>query len=260
MVLLESAEELLTQVLRDEWGFEGAVVSDWGAVSDRVAALEAGLDLEMPGSGGVTDAEIMAAVQRGELDEAVVDRSVQRVLALTARVTPATGTPETRVAVIGEFAVEARFQGGGSSHVNPTRVDTVLDAIRALGTSVSHARGLDDDAVEIAREADVTVVFAGLKEIDESEGYDRDTIALPDEQIDLIRRVAAVSARTVVVLSHGGVVSLEGWHDDVDAILDGWLLGQAGGSALADLLYGIANPSGHLAETIPSGSRTTPVT
>ncbi|MDX3191703.1 glycoside hydrolase family 3 C-terminal domain-containing protein [Streptomyces sp. MN03-5084-2B] len=273
---------LLTEVLRDEWGFDGLVVSDWGAVNDRVAALEAGLDLEMPGTGGASDAEIVAAVHRGELDEAVVDRSVGRVLALTERVAPATGTldvdahhalakrlatecavllknerntlplaPEARVAVVGEFAVEARFQGGGSSHVNATRVDTALDAMRVLGTSVSHARGLDDNAVEIAREADVTVVFAGLKEIDESEGYDRDTIALPAGQIDLIRRVAEVSARTVVVLSHGGVVSLEGWHDDVDAILDGWLLGQASGSALADLLYGIANPSGHLAETIP---------
>ncbi|QFU89597.1 glycoside hydrolase family 3 C-terminal domain-containing protein [Amycolatopsis sp. YIM 10] len=281
-VLATQNRWLLTDVLRDEWGFDGVVVSDWGAVNDRVAALRAGLDLEMPGTGGVTDAEIVAAVHRGELAEAVVDRSVQRVLALTGRVTPATGTldveahhalakrlatecavllknerntlpiaPEASVAVIGEFAVEARFQGGGSSHVNPTRVDTALDAIRAQGTSVSHARGLDDNAVEIARAADVTVVFAGLREIDESEGYDRDTIALPAGQVDLIRQVATVSRRTVVVLSHGGVVSLEGWHDDVDAILDGWLLGQASGAALADLLYGIANPSGHLAETIP---------
>jgi len=160
-------------------------------------------------------------------------------------------TRDAHVAVIGEFAAEARFQGGGSSHVNPTRVDTPLDAIRALGTSVAYARGLDDNAVEIAREAEVTVVFVGLKEIDESEGYDRETIDLPAAQVDLIRRVAAVSRRTVVVLSHGGVVSLEGWHDEVDAILDGWLLGQAGGAAIADLLYGVANPSGRLAETIP---------
>ncbi|MFE2753382.1 glycoside hydrolase family 3 C-terminal domain-containing protein [Actinosynnema sp. NPDC059335] len=166
--------------------------------------------------------------------------------------------PGAAVAVVGRFAAEARFQGGGSSHVNPTRVDTALDAIRALSTPVSYARGLDDNAVEIAREAEVTVVFAGLKESDESEGYDRDTIDLPSDQVDLIRAVAAVSRRTVVVLSHGGVVSLEGWHDEVDAILEGWLLGQAGGAAVADLLFGIANPSGHLAETIPVRLRDNP--
>jgi len=273
---------LLTDVLRGEWGFDGVVVSDWGAVADRVAALAAGLDLEMPGTNGITDAEIVAAVRSGELDEAVVDQSVRRVATLSQLAGPPSGTvdveahhalakrlavecavllkndqaalpiaPGAEVAVIGEFAVEARFQGGGSSHVNPTRVDTALDSIRALGTSVSYARGLDDNAVEIAREAEVTVVFAGLQEIDESEGYDRDTIDLPADQVDLIRRVAAVSRRTVVVLSHGGVVALEGWHDEVDAILDCWLLGQAGGAAIADLLYGVANPSGRLAETIP---------
>ncbi|RSM51852.1 glycosyl hydrolase [Amycolatopsis sp. WAC 01376] len=273
---------LLTDVLRDEWGFDGAAVSDWGAVNDRVAALAAGLDLEMPGTGGSGDAEIVAAVRSGELDEAVVDRSVRRVLALTGRALPPSGdvdpdeqhrvakevaadcavllkndrdtlplATQTAVAVVGEFAANPRFQGGGSSHVNPTRVDTALDAIRALGESVTYASDLAGNAVEIAREADVAVVFAGLGERDESEGFDRDTIDLPAAQVELIKAVAAASRRTVVVLSHGGVVSLEGWHDDVDAILDGWLLGQAGGSALADLLFGVTNPSGHLAESIP---------
>ncbi|OLZ49914.1 glycoside hydrolase family 3 C-terminal domain-containing protein [Amycolatopsis keratiniphila] len=273
---------LLTDVLRDEWGFEGAVVSDWGAVNDRVAALAAGLDLEMPGTGGSGDAEIVAAVRSGELDEAVVDTSVRRVLTLTGRVMPAGGDVDfdeqhriakevaadcavllkndrdtlplatrSAVAVIGEFAVHPRFQGGGSSHVNPTRVDTPLDAIRALGESVTYASGLAGNAVEIAREADVAVVFTGLSEKDESEGFDRDTIELPAAQVELVKAVAAASRRTVVVLSHGGVVSLEGWHDDVDAILDGCLLGQAGGSALADLLFGVTNPSGRLAESIP---------
>jgi beta-glucosidase len=273
---------LLTGILRDEWGFGGVVVSDWGAVHDRVAALAAGLDLEMPGTDGTTDAEIVRAVRAGELDEAVVDRSARRVLALTERASPATGGLDAEehhalarhlaaecavllkndhetlplaagaaIAVIGQFATEPRFQGGGSSHVNPTRVDTALDAIRALGATVTHARDLDDGAVAAARAADVTVVFAGLPELAESEGYDRGTLDLPAEETDQIRAVAAVSRRTVVVLAHGGVVSLEGWHDDVDAILDGHLLGQAGGGAIADLLFGLANPSGHLAETIP---------
>ncbi|SKC69077.1 glycoside hydrolase family 3 C-terminal domain-containing protein [Okibacterium fritillariae] len=288
---------LLTEVLRDEWGFEGAVVSDWGAVSDRVAGVAAGMDLEMPGSGGATDQAIVDAVTRGELSEALVDDAVRRVLALTARHRTPTGQFDvdshhalarqlaadsvvllkndgdvlpisnvSRVAVIGSFATEPRFQGGGSSHINPTRTDAALDTIRDLalerGITVEHADGFalaeDPDvdtrralAVEVAARSDVTIVFAGLSDREESEGFDRETLSLPTAQLAVIRDVAAVSARTVVVLSNGGVVSLEGWHDDVDAILEGWLLGQAGGSAIADVLFGVVNPSGHLAETIP---------
>jgi beta-glucosidase len=171
-----------------------------------------------------------------------------------------------RIAVVGEFARTPRFQGGGSSRVNPTRVDVPLDAIRALaaerGSVVTFAAGftldgsgdaaaLRRDAAEAARVADVAVVFAGLAESDESEGFDRTTLDLPAAQVELIGAVAEAAPRTVVVLSHGGVVSLEGWHADVDAILEGFLLGQAGGSALADVLFGVANPSGRLAETIP---------
>ncbi|MCP2167866.1 glycoside hydrolase family 3 C-terminal domain-containing protein [Goodfellowiella coeruleoviolacea] len=288
---------LLTDVLRGDWGFRGAVVSDWGAVSDRVAGVIAGMDLEMPGSGGTTDAQVVDAVRAGRLDEALVDRSARRVLALTELPHEATGDldveghhalarelaaesvvllkndrdalpvrPGTHLAVIGAFATAPRFQGGGSSHINPTRTDLALEEIRALAgehdVTVSHAEGftLDDEgdavalraqAVQVAREADVAVVFAGLGDRQESEGFDRDTLLLPDEQVAVIREVAAVAPRTVVVLSHGGVVSLEGWHDDVDAVVEGFLLGQAGGGALADVLFGVVNPSGHLAETIP---------
>ena len=288
---------LLQTVLRDEWGFGGVVVSDWGAVSDRVAALKAGLDLEMPGSGGVNDRELVEAVRAGELDEAVVDRSVLRLLQLSALASQPLTTfdPEAhhrlarelaaecavllkndretlpldesaRLAVIGVFAEQPRYQGGGSSHVNAFRVDSSLAAIEAhaaqRGQSVTFSPGFSidgsgdeqemrDDAVRAAESADIAVIFAGLAEADESEGFDRATIELPPGQIRLIRAVAATAARTVVVLSHGGVVSLSGWHDDVDAILDGFLLGQGGGSALADLLVGVANPSGHLPETIP---------
>ena len=299
---------LLTGVLREEWGFAGAVVSDWGAVHDPVAALAAGLDLEMPGTDGQSAQRIVAAVRAGELDEALVDAAVGRVLVLTGLAAdpagPAGGfdvdahhalarqlaagcavllkndggvlplTGRGPIAVVGEFARTPRYQGGGSSHVNPTRVDVPLDAIRALaagsGRAVGFAAGFTVDgsgdsagdgtgdtaalraeAVAAARHAEVTVIFAGLGEREESEGFDRETLDLPAAQVDLIRAVAAASPRTVVVLSHGGVVSLEGWHDDVDAILDGFLLGQAGGAAVADLLFGVANPSGHLAETIP---------
>jgi len=288
---------LLTDVLRSEWGFEGLVVSDWGGVTNRVAALAAGLDLEMPGHDGSSDAAIVAAVRNGELSEQVVNDSVDRVAALTRHVVPQGSAvdlnahrllaqelatecavllkneqqtlpllPASRVAVVGAFAILPRFQGGGSSHIHPTFVDTPLEAMTALavqgGSSITFAEGfsldepdredvLRDEALAVARAADVTVIFAGLSEREESEGFDRETLDLPPAQVSLIRAVAAVSSRTIVVLSNGGMVSLEAWHDDVEAILEGWLLGQGGGRALADLLFGVQNPSGHLAESLP---------
>ena len=290
---------LLTDILRGDWGFPGAVVSDWGAVSDRVESLRAGMDLEMPGSNGTTDAEIVDAVNNGQLDESSVDESVRRVLALTelphtatdeldvdghhriARAVAADSivllknsgilplSPESSIAVIGAFATQPRFQGGGSSHINATRTDVALDEIRTLaahrGSPVLSAAGftlqtdltedenasLHAEAVTIARASDVAIVFAGLSDREESEGFDRTNLQLPEEQVDLIRAVADSGTPTVVVLSNGGVVTLEGWHDSVDAIVEGWLLGQAGGGAIADVLFGVVNPSGHLAETIP---------
>jgi len=291
---------LLTEVLREDWGFEGAVVSDWGAVSDRVEGVRAGMDLEMPGSQGITDAQIVAAVREGRLDEELVDAAVRRVVRLTELPRDATGhldvdghhalargaaadsivllknddavlplSAGASIAVVGAFATQPRFQGGGSSHITATRVDVALDEIRALaaaqGSEVSAAAGfplvadapaaevsaLRDEAVAAARAADVAIVFAGLTEREESEGFDRETLLLPDAQIAVIRAVAATGTPTVVVLSNGGVVSLEGWHDDVAAIAEAWLLGQAGGGAIADVLFGVVNPSGHLAETIP---------
>lgn len=287
---------LLTDVLRNDWGFRGAVVSDWGAVSDRVAGVAAGMDLEMPGSGGATDQQIVDAVRSGTLDESLVDEAVRRVLALTDLPHDATDDLDvdghhalarelaadsivllkndadtlpvqanTRLAIIGAFATEPRFQGGGSSHINPTRVDVALDAIRdqawTEGVTVEHSQGFSLDgigdpalieaATAVAGRADIAILFVGLSDRDESEGFDRDTLALPQNQTDLIVAVSQVAPRTVVVLSNGGVVSLEGWHDQVDSIVEGWLLGQAGGSALSDVLFGHVNPSGHLAESIP---------
>ncbi|MDR6639508.1 glycoside hydrolase family 3 C-terminal domain-containing protein [Paenarthrobacter nitroguajacolicus] len=289
---------LLTDVLRKEWGFTGAVLSDWGAVSNRVAALKAGLDLEMPGSDGTTTAEIISAVKDGSLDTSFVDASAIRVAALQqltafeggdtsafdvdahhALARRAAGgsivllrnengtlplQPGTRVAVLGEFAEKPRYQGGGSSHINPTRIDIPLEELRKnLGEDhVHYAPGygvtgteasslLLEEATDLARRADVSIVFVGLDEKEESEGFDRTNLDLPADHVALIEAVAAVSNRTVVVLSNGGVVTLEPWHDDVDAILEGWALGQAGGGALADVLTGRTNPSGRLAETIP---------
>lgn len=295
---------LLTDLLRDEWGFGGLVVSDWGAVKDRVEALRAGLDLEMPGSGEDGTRSIVDAVRDGRLSESFVSDSVARLSRLAERTRPRGDAPELdadehhalarraaaqsvvllrneertlpllrdqRVAVIGELAVDPQFQGGGSSHVNPTRVDLPLSELRtALGeTNVGYAAGYtrdggqDPDALiaeasALAADADVAVVFAGLYEADQSEGFDRSDLDLPAAHVRVIQEVAAVARRTVVVLMNGGVVCLEPWHDSVDAIVEGFALGQAVGGALADVLTGTVNPSGHLAETIPLRLEDTP--
>ncbi|HEX8969959.1 glycoside hydrolase family 3 C-terminal domain-containing protein [Oryzihumus sp.] len=295
---------LLTEVLRQEWGFAGMVVSDWGAVSNRVAALAAGLDLEMPPSG--TDQEVVDAVRSGELPEEVLDEAVRRVLTLVAReqslpeerpgpdldahhalarevaaagavllrnedgILPLAADGTEVLAVIGELARTPRYQGAGSSQVVPTRLDAALEAIRALAGEerVRFAPGytldgpvdpaLADEAVAAAREAGTVLLFLGLPPSAESEGFDRPDIALPPEQLALLRAVRAVNERVVVVLAHGGLVSVAGWEDQAAAVLDGWLGGQAGGSAMADLLFGRANPSGRLTETVPLRLEDTP--
>jgi beta-glucosidase len=288
---------LLTQVLRDEWGFGGLVVSDWGAVNDRVAGLPAGLDLEMPSSDGRTDAQLVAAVRDGSLAEESLNVAVGRVLDLVrkAQARPSGSSPldvdahhalarevagrsivllrneggllplapTQSVAVIGAFAETPRYQGAGSSLINPTRLDTALAEMTALGgvENVSFAPGftidgsgdaasLRDDAAALAGTKDVAVVFLGLPASAESEGYDREQIDLPAAQLELLDAVVAANPNTVVVLSNGGVVALP-FRDRVPAILEGWLLGQAGGGGTADVLYGVVNPSGKLTETVP---------
>ncbi|MCS3442416.1 glycoside hydrolase family 3 C-terminal domain-containing protein [Microbacterium phyllosphaerae] len=293
---------LLTQVLRDDWGFDGLVVSDWGAVNDRVAGVAAGLDLEMPSSGGRTDAQLVAAVRAGELAESVLDTAAARAIDLVRKAgrRPAVSGPldvdahhalareaagrsivllkndgdvlpldaGQKIAVIGAFATEPRFQGAGSSLINPTRVDGALDELRAVaGDDVSYAPGfavaggavaasgrsdddLRDEAVAVASAADVAVVFLGLPAAEESEGFDREHIDLPADQLALLDAVIQANPTTVVVLSNGGVVALP-FADRVPAIVETWLLGQAGGGAVADVLYGAVNPSGKLTETVP---------
>lgn len=289
---------LLTKVLRDEWGFEGLVVSDWGAVNDRVSALAAGLDLEMPSSGGVTDAQLVAAVRDGSLDESVLDTGAQRVIDLVQKavdnadadasydveahhalarevagrsivllkndgVLPLAAEAGRRIAVIGEFARTPRYQGAGSSQIVPTRLDNALDEIRALAGDAEvtfgagYALGAEGDAAALTTEAvaaastaDDVLLFLGLPGEDESEGFDREHIELPAAQTALLEAVLAANPRVAVVLSNGGVVRVSGWADRVPAIVEGWLLGQAGGGAVADVLFGAVNPSGRLAETV----------
>ncbi|WP_454856294.1 glycoside hydrolase family 3 C-terminal domain-containing protein [Promicromonospora soli] len=302
---------LLTEVLRDEWGFEGLVMSDWGAVRDRVAGVAAGLDLEMPASGGRTDAEVVAAVREGHLDEALVDVAARRVLHLVARSLPALDAPGTYdadahhalareaaaagtvllknaavptgttagtpllplaagdgVAVVGELARTPRYQGAGSSQVNPTRLDDALTALRAAtGAEVPFAAGYTVDgadlgsgtdeaalvaeAVEVARTAGTVLVFLGLPASYESEGFDRAHMDLPAGQVALLEAVAAVNERVVVVLANGSAVSVAPWQHLAPAVVEGWLGGQAGGSGVVDVLLGAVNPAGRLAETLP---------
>jgi beta-glucosidase len=292
---------LLTHVLRTEWGFDGVVVSDWGAVHDRVAALAAGLDLEMPPNHGVSEHAIVAAVHTGALNESTLDEAALRVLTLVDRATSITaaGRPADVdahhalarvaatecavllkneqaalplrvqdgdvIAVVGEFARTPRYQGAGSSKVNATRVDVPLAEIRAgapPGVTVAFAAGfevepgdLDEtlaaDAVALATRATVVIAFLGLPPAAESEGFDRTHIDLPDNQTQLLRDLAAANPNLVVVLANGSAVRVSTWDGHARAILECWLSGQAAGGAVADLLYGLVNPSGRLAETIP---------
>lgn len=290
---------LLTEVLKQEWGHTGVVVSDWGAVNDRVRGLAAGLELEMPGHGGSTDQEIVEAVRAGRLDERVLDAAVERLLLLYSRIVegrrPGTAVDRAahhalarraagestvllkneggllplprggRIAFLGAFARTPRYQGGGSSHVRPTQLDTAHEAARALLAGrgeLVYAAGYDlaraepdprllEEARAAARGADAAVVFAGLTEIFESEGFDRTHLRIPESHVALIEAVAAVQPRTVVVLSNGSPVEMP-WLPRVRAVLEGYLGGQAGGAAAVDVLFGDVNPSGKLPESFPA--------
>jgi beta-glucosidase len=291
---------LLTEVLRDEWAFEGLVVSDWGAVHDRVPALAAGLDLQMPAAGPRPDEQIVAAVRAGTLDEAVLDVAARRVLRLVERSLPASrgdfdvdahhalateaaaagsvllkndpvdGAPLLPLTgdflVVGEFARTPRYQGAGSSQVNPTRLESALDALGDVpfepGFTIAGGPDGDDAAllrsvVAAARDAATVVAFLGLPGPDESEGYDRPRLGLPDNQVAMLEAVAAVNPRVVVVLANGSAVSVP-WRGHAAAILETWLGGQAGGRAVAELLHGRRNPSGKLTETIAHRLADTP--
>lgn len=284
---------LLTDVLRGEWGFKGIVMSDWGAVSDRVAALNAGLNLEMPPSN--TDNQIVAAAKDGRIPATQLDEMAQGMIDLVAKARPAMSRDGYRydvdahnevarqaavesmvllknedatlpvakgakIAVIGEFARTPRYQGAGSSLINPTKLTSFLDAIEERGVAADFAPGftLDDaaqdpalteQAVTAAQQADVVLLFLGLPAAYESEGFDRTTLDIPAKQVEVLDAVAAANPNVAVVLSNGSVVSLP-WQGRAKAILETWLLGQAGGAALADVIFGDETPSGKLAQTI----------
>lgn len=292
---------LQNHILRDEWGFEGIVVTDWGAANDRVVGLKNGNDLEMPSSGGYNDKKICDAVRSGELDEKYVDLAADRMLTLIKKSEAVLGDytydkdahhelaaeicrqslvllknednilplkKDTKIAVIGEMARAPRYQGAGSSVINPTKLSDAFDGLIALGMNPLFAPGYNKkkdvinetmlrDARVVAEKADVAVVFIGLTEEYESEGYDRSHLGLPLSHTRLLEEVLKVNKNVVVVLSGGSPVEMP-WINDVKAILNGYLGGQASGLAVADILTGKVNPSGKLAETYPASLSDTP--
>lgn len=285
-------KKYLTDVLRGEWGFDGFVVSDWGAVNDRVADLEAGLELEMPSSFGINDKKIVEAVENGELSEEVLNKAVERILSIVDRSVEnrkegASYDKEedhrlarriaaesmvllkndgvlplrkgARIAFIGEFAEKPRFQGGGSSHINTFKTESAWEmadrshVIYAQGYSTKENK-LDDtllsEAIRAAALAETAVVFAGLPDAFESEGFDRTHMRLPEYQNELIEAVCNANPNTVVVLHNGSPVEMP-WIHKVKGVLETYLGGQAVGGAVVDVLYGDVNPSGRLPETFP---------
>lgn len=286
-------EWLQEKVLRSEWGFDGLIVTDWGASVDRVSGLECGTDLEMPSSGTLNTKKIIASVENGTLDEKVLDKAVDNVIELIEKSKPALKKSYKydknkhhniakkiaegsmvllknedsilplkkgrKIAVIGEMAKSPRFQGAGTSVINPTMLDNAYDELVKFGADVVYSQGYDkskdeiddkmiNDAVDSAKKADVVLIFAGLTEGFEAEGYDRKNIEMPNCQNYLISEIVKANPNTVVVLAGGSVIHMP-WIHEVKALLNSGLGGQAGGSAVADILMGKINPSGKLSET-----------
>lgn len=288
--------ELLTDILREKWGFNGFVVTDWGAGKDRVKGIHAGVDLEMPGRDNPAQvAQIVAAVKSGELPQEELDKAAYNILKYVCgyqedrrsdakvdlpadharsvqmaaecavllknerQVLPL--SPAQKVAFLGDFARVPRYQGAGSSHINSYQVTGAVEAARLAGYDVAFAQGYDprsdktspdmlEEALNAAKDAAIAVIFAGLPDSYESEGYDRTTMAMPANQNELIKAVAAVNPNTVVVLHNGSPIEMP-WADKAAAILELYLGGEGAGEATVNLLYGKANPSGKLAETFP---------
>lgn len=297
-------EYLLKDILRDEWGYDNLIVSDWWAVHKRVEALKAGLDLEMPGPDSVNDQKIVEAVEAGELSEEKVDESVARVLNLILKVRETAKDADLPVAehhqlakeiaaetiillknqgellpltevkladkesllVVGELAQNPRYQGIGSSQVNPTRLDTHFEALEdkfskqlevhytpgySSEAEADENENLKEKALREAENKDYLIVYAGLPDKVEAEGYDRKDMQIPLEQNQLIKELAEVNPNVIVILNNGSAVDLREWIDKVSAVVEAGLPGQAGALALADIIAGEVNPSAKLAESYP---------
>lgn len=300
----------LTKILREEWRYEGIVVSDWGAVYDRVEGVVAGLDLEMPGNSGVNNTKIFDRIKEGRLRITLLNEMVERLIDFSFKakenrkknlrisvidvkkhhdfakkaasesmvllknedmILPISREKVKKLAVIGSMAFDPRYQGSGSSKINPYRIDDAFDRIKELaGPNIqilphqgySHEEvveqvHLEEEAIQLAKNSDMALLFMGLPEGCESEGYDRINLELPTKQISLINKICNVQPNTAVLLSNGGVVDMS-WEKKPKAIVEMFLGGQAGGGAIADLLFGRCNFCGKLAETIPMKLEDTP--
>jgi len=290
---------LLTDILRDEWGFDGAVISDWGGVKDRVKALIAGNDLDMP-ENQRNDKSIIEAVENGSLSEEVLNKSVKRILELIFKakknenftdtinweahrnisrevasdsiillknennILPITKEKYKKVAVVGSFAESPRYQGGGCTLVNPTHISSPYEEICRLADNemeISYAQGYElknttsaemlAQAVNIAKNADVAIVFAGLWVAYDREGFDRKHLHIDSSHTQLINEIIKVQKNVVVVLSNGDAVTMDPWLPKVDGVIEQFLIGETIGESVADVLFGIVNPSGKLPVTFP---------
>lgn len=293
---LTDNKRMLTDILRDEWGFKGIVVSDWGAINDRIEGIKAGQDLEMPGNKGMNDKDIANAVRDGRITEEELDRVALRMIKFAfeckadeteggeidfdkhhklARKAAAQSAillknegnilplkKEQNIAVVGKLASSLRYQGSGSSHINCPKTVSFVEALKAQNQAFAYADGytmkgtgydkaLMDEAVNTAKGKDAVVVFIGLTDEYESEGFDRDHIEIPEAHYTLVNEIKKVNDNVIVVLSGGAVINISKWEKDAKAILNLYLTGQAGGEATYDLIYGLVNPSGKLAETYP---------
>ncbi len=298
---LSENKRLLSDILKSEWGHEGLVMTDWGAINDRVEGVKAGLELEMPSSNGKNDEKIIKAVKEGTLKAEDLDRPVKRLIELALKgkasekkdfkyniekhrklarkaaqdssvllknegILPL--AKDKKIAVIGEFAKKPRYQGAGSSKINPHKVDNALEEFEEKGVNYEYARGYDvcsqepkpeliAEAKRVAENADIAVIFAGLTDDFESEGFDRKHMSLPQSHNELIKEVAKTNGNIVIVLQNGAPVEMP-WINEAKGILECYLGGEAGSSAAVDLLFGDANPSGKLAETFPIKLADTP--
>jgi beta-glucosidase len=290
-------EHLLSKILYQEWGYNGAVVTDWGGSNDHVEGVRHGSHLEMPSTKMSGAMEIVEAVKSGKLDEDLLDQRVDELLTVTFKLKGNSTSeeltdemvqkhheiakkaarssivllknenailpiePDVKVAIVGDFAQKPRYQGAGSSEVNPTKIDSILSVIgdypiKKSSYSQGYERGkktnnvLVNEAVQNAKEADIVIVFAGLDEISEVEGAERQTINMPEAQNHLIEKLAEVTPNIIVVISSGSVIKMP-WQDKVAGILHGYLGGQAGAGAMLDVIVGNYNPSGKLNESYP---------
>ncbi len=287
---------LLNEILRKQWGFEGVVVSDWGATNDRIESHIAGMDLEMPGKSDNNDKLVATALNQGRLNPKVIDASAERLLTLIES-HPTTGEPyneekhhqlarhiaassfvllkndqvlplnlNDKVLVVGSMAEKPRYQGSGSSLITPTKLPSLIEALKKESLSYAYVKGYDSDyinpalteeAVTKAKSASTVIMMVGLPETYESEGFDREHLNMPESHNHLIQQISAVNPRTVVVLSAGSPVTMP-WLDKVCAVLHTYLAGQAGSEAIIDVLFGKINPSGKLAESYPLSIEDTP--